>query len=58
MRENSYRVLRRKPISYAVSLAMASLVSGTVLAQEQKAPPADVDVTMVLVVGARSAQQS
>ena len=58
MRENSYRVLRRKPISYAVSLALASLVSGTVLAQDNKAVEGDKEVTTVLVVGTRASQQT
>ncbi len=58
MRENSYVVLRRKQISYAVSLAMASLMSGTVLAQDQKAVEGDGEVTKVLVVGTRASQQT
>lgn len=56
--------IRRKRLSYAVSMALASLVAGN-MAMAQEAPkteaaaaPADAVVNKVLVVGTRASQQS
>lgn len=55
-------IIRPKKLSYAVSLALASLLgSNAALAQDAKVLPkstSDAEVTQVLVVGTRASQQS
>jgi TonB-dependent receptor len=63
MREISTGNIRPKRLSYAVSLALASLVAGNAaLAQDTQTPPApkkdEAPITKVLVIGTRASQQS
>jgi TonB-dependent receptor len=62
MRENSHNTFRPKRMSYAVSVALASLMAGNVsMAQETKPAPEaqpEGEVTKVLVVATRKSAQS
>jgi TonB-dependent receptor len=64
MREIATGPMRPNRLSYAVSVALASLVAGNMaLAQEAPAPAldqtkGDIPITKVLVVGTRASQQS
>lgn len=60
MRRNPSTPIYQKRLSYAVSVALASLMaSNSAAAQENKpAPAAESEITQVLVVGTRASQQS
>lgn len=59
MRRSQNKLMHPNRMSYAVSVALASLmVSNGAAAQENKPAPAAEEVTQVLIVGTRASQQS